>query len=85
MPVRLVRLSGQVKVRIGTVNCPYSSRSNGVRIVVTLVTSVTSGTPVTLVWLVTLLTLVTLEASNTSVISDASIAVPILPARSSSE
>ena len=34
--------------------------------------------------LVTLLALVTLEAGNTNVISDASIAVPILPARSSS-
>ena len=60
MLVRLVRLSGQVKVRIGTVNCPYSSRSSGVRIVVTLARSVASGTPVTQVWLVTLLTLVTL-------------------------
>ena len=60
MPVRLVRLSGQVKVRIGTVYCPYSTRSSGVRIVVTLVTSVTSGMQVTLVWLVTLLTLVML-------------------------
>ena len=60
MLVRLVRLSGQVKVRIGTVYCPYSTRSSGVRIVVTLVTSVTSGMQVTLDWLVTLLTLVML-------------------------
>ena len=60
MPVRLVRLSGQVKVRIGTVYCPYSTRSSGVRIVVTLVTSVTSGMQVTLDWLVTLLTLMML-------------------------
>ena len=49
MLVRLVRLSGQVKVRIGTVYCPYSTRSSGVRIVVTLVTSVTSGIIVSLV------------------------------------
>ena len=49
MPVRLVRLSGQVKVRIRTVYCPYSTRSNGVRIVVSLVTSVTSGIVVSLV------------------------------------
>ena len=49
MPVRLVRLSGQIKVRIGTVYCPYSTRSSGVRIVVTLVTSVTSGIVVSLV------------------------------------
>ena len=49
MPVRLVRLSGQVKVRIGTVYCPYSTCSSGVRIVVTLVTSVTSGIVVSLV------------------------------------
>ena len=49
MLVRLVRLSGQVKVRIRTVYCPYSTRSSGVRIVVTLVTSVTSGIVVSLV------------------------------------
>ena len=60
MPVRLVRLSGQVKVRIGTIYCPYSTRSSGVRIVVTLVTSVTSGMQVTLDWLVSLVTLVML-------------------------
>ena len=58
MPVRLVRLSGQVKVRIRTVYCPYSTRSSGVSIVVTLVTSVTSGVQVTLDWLVSLVTLV---------------------------
>ena len=54
MLVRLVTpdFSGQINVRIGTVNCSYSSRSNGVRIVVTLVTSVASGTRVTLVRLV---------------------------------
>ena len=49
MPVRLVRLSGQVKVRIRTVYCPYSTCSSDVRIVVTLVTSVTSGIVVSLV------------------------------------
>ena len=49
MLVRLVRLSGQVKVRIGTVYCPYSTRSSGVRIVVSLVTTMTSGVVVSLV------------------------------------
>ena len=60
MPVRLVRLSGQIKVRIGTVYCPYSTRSSGVRIVVTLVTSVTSGIVVSLVTPVVSETCVTL-------------------------
>ena len=46
--VSVLRLSGQVKVRIGTVYCSYSTRSSGIRIVVTLVTSVTSGMQVTL-------------------------------------
>ena len=32
-----------MKVRIRTVNCPYSLGPNGVRIVVTLITSVTSA------------------------------------------
>ena len=49
MPVRLVRLSGQVKIRIRTVYCPYSTCSSDVRIVVTLVSSVTSGIVVSLV------------------------------------
>ena len=49
MPVRLVRLSGQVQVRIRTVYCPYSTRSSGVRIVVSLVMTVTSGIIVSLV------------------------------------
>ena len=49
MPVRLVRLSGQVKIRIRTVYCPYSTRSSGVRIVVSLVTTMTSGVVVSLV------------------------------------
>ena len=58
--VSVLRLSGQVKVRIGTVYCSYSTRSSGIRIVVTSVTSVTSGMQVTLDWLVTLVTFVML-------------------------
>ena len=55
MLVRLLTLdsSGQINVRIGVVNCFYSSRSHAVRIAVTLVMSVTSGTRVILVRLVT--------------------------------
>ena len=49
MPVRLVRLSGLIKVRIGTDYCPYSTCLSGVRIVVTLGTSVSSGIVVSLV------------------------------------
>ena len=47
--VRLVRLSGQVKIRIRTVYCPYSACSSDVRIVVTLISSVTSRIVVSLV------------------------------------
>ena len=32
-----------MKLRIGTVNCPYSSDFNGVRTVLTLISSVTSA------------------------------------------
>ena len=55
MLVRLLTLdsSSQINVRIGAVNCFYSSRSHAVRIAVTLVTSVTSGTRVILARLVT--------------------------------
>ena len=55
MLVRLLTLdsSGQINVRIGAVNCFYSSRSHAVRIAVMLVTSVSSGTRVILVRLVT--------------------------------
>ena len=71
MLVNLAMLSAQVKVRIGTVICPYSSLEWGQNNV-TLVMSLTSGTLITPVRLMTLLTSVTLEISNTSVITDAS-------------
>ena len=55
MLLRLLTLdsSGQIHVRIGAVNCFYSSRSHAARIAVMLVTSVLSGTRVILVRLVT--------------------------------
>ena len=42
------------KIRIRTVNCPYSSLSNEVRIVVTLLVLVMSVSPITVVRSVTL-------------------------------
>ena len=60
MPIRLVRLSGQVKIRIRTVYCPYSTCSSDVRIAVTLITSVTLGIVMSLVTSVVSETRVTL-------------------------
>ena len=66
MPVRLVRLSGQVKIRIRTVYCPCSTCSSDVRIVVTLIPFASPGivaslvTPVVAETCVTFVSLVSL-------------------------